>query len=242
MQCDGNVCYIATAVARYHQLNGSWPPLVVRDTQGKPMHSWRALAVASVDSAFAAKYSWAEPWDGPNNKLLHTQMPPYLSCPDSSYEDKKRGITSYYGVHDVSRKESELILPNDSTYYSQIMFVESSRVKANWLQPIDLESVQVLEALYEHPGGMVVCFGDSTAKRSGSVALPLSIAARERGRKKVVVEAGNRGREKHCHGRVCVFDDVAHDERNVRDGSGTKSDSRLVEASQGDWRNWRLSN
>jgi hypothetical protein len=51
---------------------------------GKPMHSWRVLVLPYLGAGEAAlygKYNFSEPWNGPNNSKLASQMPDVFRCP-----------------------------------------------------------------------------------------------------------------------------------------------------------------
>lgn len=64
------------AVANYHDANGRYPPPCVAGPDGRPWHSWRVLVLPYVEqSDLHEAYSFAEPWDGPNNRKLAGRMP-----------------------------------------------------------------------------------------------------------------------------------------------------------------------
>ena len=60
----------------------SFPPAYVADSNGRPMHSWRALLLPFLDEPELAKsYRWDEAWDGASNRKLWDQIPGSLSLP-----------------------------------------------------------------------------------------------------------------------------------------------------------------
>jgi hypothetical protein len=75
--CSANLAIIGIALHQYHNDYGCFPPAYIADANGKPMHSWRVLVLASADypsrSIFDA-YNFNEPWDGPNNRMLAAKM------------------------------------------------------------------------------------------------------------------------------------------------------------------------
>lgn len=48
-QCANNLKQIALALHAYHDRYGCLPPAVVRDPQGRPMHSWRVLLLPFIE-------------------------------------------------------------------------------------------------------------------------------------------------------------------------------------------------
>ena len=73
--------------------NGDWPPAVICDEKGKPMHSWRVLVLPYLDAQDTYdQYDFSEPWNGPNNSKLHDKMPSAFTCFGSGLPDQ---MTSY---------------------------------------------------------------------------------------------------------------------------------------------------
>ena len=59
------------AVANYHDFCGAFPPAVVRDEQGQPIHSWRVLLLPYPDQMqLYEEYDFQEPWKGPPIRQL----------------------------------------------------------------------------------------------------------------------------------------------------------------------------
>jgi hypothetical protein len=59
---------IGEALQKYKSVHGSLPPPVTTDNHGKPMHSWRVLALPFLKyPEYERQYLLNEPWDGPNN-------------------------------------------------------------------------------------------------------------------------------------------------------------------------------
>ncbi len=67
---------VAKALEEYRDDCGEYPPTVVRDAEGRPLHSWRALLLPYLDEPLlAAAYHFDEPWDGQHNSLLRHYQP-----------------------------------------------------------------------------------------------------------------------------------------------------------------------
>jgi len=73
---------ISQALNLYHDTYGSYPPAVIYDSNGLPMHSWRVLILPFLDEqTIYDQYKFDEPWNGPNNSMLINQMPPVFASP-----------------------------------------------------------------------------------------------------------------------------------------------------------------
>jgi hypothetical protein len=85
------------AVANYHSKYGCFPPAYLADHEGRPMHSWRVLLLPFLEqNALYNAYNFAEPWDGPNNRMLADRIGSiYLR---SGLESDQAGTTSFVAV------------------------------------------------------------------------------------------------------------------------------------------------
>jgi hypothetical protein len=100
MQCSGNLCAISLGLHNYHDHYGCFPPAIVKDADGKPMHSWRVLLLPFLSEYnLYNKYRMDEPWDGPNNRKLLGSMPSVYRCPSAGHDGKSsRECASYLAV------------------------------------------------------------------------------------------------------------------------------------------------
>ena len=77
-----NLVQISLAMETYKDLDGSYPPAAVCDPDGKPLLSWRVAILPYIDQgALFQQVKWDEPWDGPNNSKLLSQMPKQYAMP-----------------------------------------------------------------------------------------------------------------------------------------------------------------
>lgn len=74
--------FMTLSLAAYKDKYGEYPPRVVLGPQGQPWHSWRVLLLEFSDEALFQRYSFDEPWDGPNNSKLLSSMPAEYRCPN----------------------------------------------------------------------------------------------------------------------------------------------------------------
>lgn len=112
---------VAKALASYEQKHGQYPPAVVYDGQGKPMHSWRALILDELgEEKLAMAYRMDEPWDSPANLTLAGYRPwDYRTYYE---ETSKPPVTSLHLV----------------TVGSTPIVVEQEAAVCNWLEPVEL--------------------------------------------------------------------------------------------------------
>jgi hypothetical protein len=153
--CINNLKQIELAILSYESVNRSMPPAYVADANGKPMHSWRVLILPYLGyNALYAKYNLNEPWDGPNNSKLVSQIPEVYQCPS---HPKPAGASAthcqYFAVVDPTSgwpgATGRPIRQFADGTSQTIMVVEASGMGINWMEPRDLsmkEAVQLMTA------------------------------------------------------------------------------------------------
>ena len=86
-----NLKQLGLAFHNFHDVYTRFPPAVVYGPDGKRWHSWRVSVLPFVDqAALYTRYRFDEPWDGPNNKKLLSEVPevyrdPIYGNPDDNY-------------------------------------------------------------------------------------------------------------------------------------------------------------
>jgi hypothetical protein len=139
-ECSGHLCCIGTALLRYHEQYGCFPPAYIADKNGVPMHSWRVLLLEFLDPQLHSAYDFREPWDGPNNRKLADRMPNVFGCPNRRSSSPYK--TSYVVVvgpdtmfpGETPRKLADVRDPHDTT----ILVVEIADSTIHWMAPRDL--------------------------------------------------------------------------------------------------------
>jgi hypothetical protein len=144
-QCVNNLKNIAFALQNYEAGKGAFPPAYIADAQGKPMHSWRVLILPQLDrNDLYKKYRFDEPWDGPNNRLLHNEIMSIYQCPgdegiggspQTSYLAVLGDRTAWPGAKARSVAEIDSKDGADRT----ILLVETHNSGVHWMEPRDLE-------------------------------------------------------------------------------------------------------
>jgi len=161
--CTNNMKQIGLAMYSYEQKYGCFPPAFIPDKDGKPLHSWRVLVLPYLgQQALYAQYRFDEPWDGPHNRTLASQMPSVYACPT----DMPPGgsVTSYamlVGPHAIStgpkgRSSSEIKDGLSNT----IMVAEAADAGINWMEPRDLNTesmrFQINGGINGNPANMLI--------------------------------------------------------------------------------------
>ena len=144
IQCLNQMKSIGIALRNYHVTYGTYPPAYVADENGKPMHSWRVLLLPYLDrNDIYKQYRFDEPWDGPNNRQLHDQIPEIFHCQSEKHENGNR-FTNYVAVMGKSTPwsfansvSSDDIMRSDGSS-NTIHVVEMKNSGIHWMEPRDL--------------------------------------------------------------------------------------------------------
>lgn len=176
-QCLNNLHTVVIALHNYQKQYGSLPPACVKDAEGRPMHSWRALLLPFLDRQDIAEiYRFDEPWDGPNNRKLHDIQLDVFHCPE---EGGRMTDTSYFAVTGpgtIWGDDAPLDWSESESWdgVSQtIMLVEMTNAGIHWLEPRDLPLSRIAPTVNSktgrgissrHPGVAAVAFVDGRVK------------------------------------------------------------------------------
>lgn len=131
------------AVANYHDTYGRYPPAVTYDAVGQPAHSWRILVLPFLEQReLYEAYSFAEPWNGPNNSKLTTRMPSLFTFA-GTFESGKSTSTNFVAITGPATVwppgtgmiQSDIGDGSSNT----IQFAEYNGPAIHWMSPEDLE-------------------------------------------------------------------------------------------------------
>ncbi len=123
------------------------PPAYVADATGQPMHSWRVALLPFLNQMpLYQRYLQSEPWDGPNNALLHGQALWEFKCPI----EKPSGPSTQTSFLAVTGPGTIWDLPQPATLVSigdgtsnTILLVEVHGSGVPWIEPRDLHVAQM---------------------------------------------------------------------------------------------------
>ena len=167
----------------YHNEHDSFPPAFVPGPDGQPAHSWRVLVLPYLDQqALYDRYSFDEPWNGPNNVLLQDFMPDVYRCPtflwdaelDSLQHQHLSRLANYVVVVSPDALFSGLHAPTataipDGTG-NTVAVAEVRRHAVHWMSPVDITPHQLLtdvrcvmgDRLFDRAGHLHVGFADGS--------------------------------------------------------------------------------
>jgi hypothetical protein len=107
------------------------------------MHSWRVLILPYLEQgALYNAYNFNEPWNGPNNSKLASQMPRCFRCPSDARMPEH--MTSYFCVMGPGRLKYNTPLKLGDVEECTILLVESKTARVNWLEPRDFAIDEVV--------------------------------------------------------------------------------------------------
>ncbi|TVS19869.1 MAG: DUF1559 domain-containing protein [Planctomycetaceae bacterium] len=132
---------------------GQFPPAFVPDQDGRPIHSWRVLILPFIEQqGLYQQYEFAEPWDGPNNRRLLSQIPSLYRCPSDVRTG--RGVsewTSYVAVVDTRAAwpgpTSAKLSGFPAGAAMTILVLEDQSQEIPWMEPRDLTLEQAVSVL-----------------------------------------------------------------------------------------------
>ena len=160
-ECSNNLKQIAYSLHSYHDVHGVLPPAYIPDKNGKPMHSWRVLILPFMEEkGLYDSYDFDEPWDGPNNRKLASQVPYVYQCPSHLSSSRKGAVAaSYFAVigpqtvwPGATTRRIKDIAEADGT--SQTLLVMEAHIPDTvWTEPRDLSFDEALNSLYSTNSG-----------------------------------------------------------------------------------------
>ena len=139
------------------------------------MHSWRVLLLPYMEeSRLYEKYRFDEPWDGPNNRKLASEMPPLFRCPSHHDHDGQEFFTTYVAVvspNGVFRGSKATRLDDISDGSGEtILIADVNQGAVHWMSPVDISPDELIEEVAKtgedtnHPAGVVTVFADTSRR------------------------------------------------------------------------------
>jgi hypothetical protein len=190
MRCQHRLKQLGLSLWNYYEKHGSFPPAYVRGPDGKPWHSWRVLILPFTgEKALYDAYDFNEPWDGPNNRKLASEMPDLYLCRSGS-DAASPNTTSYFAVVGPKAAWPGPIRAKRNDFADRlgqtILLVEIAGSDVNWLEPKDVSFDELatgmgkrgekgFSALHRYDGGFFHhdVYGTNVAMADGAVyALP----------------------------------------------------------------------
>jgi hypothetical protein len=141
---------IGLALESYHQANDCYPPAYLLDKDGKPAHSWRVLLLPYLEyEDLYQRYDFEEPWNGPHNRLLASEIPLEYCSPlitpeeyDSPFEDTQNASTPYLAIvgPETAWPGAKPLKTEDIQHRGDtvIRLIEAANSNVNWMEPRDI--------------------------------------------------------------------------------------------------------
>ncbi len=179
--CINNLKQIGVGLLNYHDVYECFPPAVARDSNGKPMHSWRTAITPFLDSStFYMQYDQGQPWNSPKNlaclAACNGSYESVYRCPESAAPFGS-GFTNYVmvvGPQTASPPVGAMKVDDISDGPSHtVMIVEIADSDIHWAEPRDLEfdrmSFKINDASQpsissHHIGGAMVMTADGAVR------------------------------------------------------------------------------
>lgn len=169
MQCRYHLTAIGLALHNYHEQYGAFPPAVVRDADGTPLHSWRTLILPFLEQrALYNSIDLTKPWNHPaHQKARETTIPEYR-CPSAPLESAKDHTTylalsgEQFAFHPTLGRGLKEI--TDGTPNTLLVVEVTADRAIPWMQPQDLDTDSLLAnavaSNQNHMGGFQAVFCD----------------------------------------------------------------------------------
>jgi hypothetical protein len=145
MACEQQLHKLSVALQNYADEHNVYPPAIIRDAKGNPLHSWRVLILPHLgteEEKLHKEYRYDEPWDGPHNRELANRMPTVFRCPEdpgaldyqTSYVGIVDGATGDFAAYPTSGSTAPPKKPPMTAY----LVVEMANSGINWMEPKDV--------------------------------------------------------------------------------------------------------
>ena len=172
--CMNNLNQIARALNAYAAKYGTYPPPIVYDATGKPMHSWRVLILEQLgEAALHAQYNFDQPWDSQDNINLLGQRCPRVYISPAISGSRSLAEANYFLVTGPGTlfPASGPLGPQDirDVPANTLLVVESDNTMIEWTKPVDIDFAKLNSRIGAtgantiggtHPGGATVVFAD----------------------------------------------------------------------------------
>jgi hypothetical protein len=141
--CRSRLKALALAIQNYHQEFGQLPPVVVRDSGGSPMHSWRVLVLPYLGwDEFYRQYDFSQPWNSAHNMSLarsHPEVAESFHCPcDVDAATHSASYFAIMGSETVWRNGGVLPHEEFDLRLPRILLVEVGHSGVHWMEPRDI--------------------------------------------------------------------------------------------------------
>jgi hypothetical protein len=178
-----NLKQMTLAMHDYDAANGTFPPAAVCNPTGKHLLSWRVAILPYIEQeALYDQFKLDEPWDGPNNSKLISQMPKVYALPNDA--TAQPGYT-YYRVFVGKGAAFDWCkgakMPDDfKDGLANTILIAEAATAVPWTKPdeLDFDPDGSLPALGGHfSGGATVGMADGAVRQIPKTVSPQTLKA-----------------------------------------------------------------
>lgn len=138
VDCRATLHAIGVALHRYHETYGTFPPAVVTDQNGKPMHSWRVLVLEAYHPELFRAYDWSQPWNSPKNAVIADKCNLYR-CRAAGGKSEWTSYVAIVGPRTLFPGSQTAKLSDVQRNTAEVICVVEVQSDIHWMEPRDLE-------------------------------------------------------------------------------------------------------
>jgi prepilin-type processing-associated H-X9-DG protein len=187
-RCTNNLKQLGLGLHNYHDIHKHFPPVMIRDEEGKPLYSWIVAILPNMEyDPIYEKIDHSEPWDGPHNsQVLGGLRIEEFFCPLAPRKpnDCSTNYLAVVGPGTLWRSEGTVSLNDLANKTSlTVAVIESVDTQVHWAEPFALTVDEALERMQTgkgtrissvHPRIVNVLFADGSV-HGLSIKMPISI-------------------------------------------------------------------
>lgn len=170
-QCKNNLKQIGLALHNYADVHGCFPPAVVADATGKPLHSWRTLLLPYLDQQkIYGSIDLSKAWDDPVNSEAFEQTPFCYRCPSADFPDNHTSYVAVAGRNGFldPRRGRRIEEITDGTSNTVAVVEVSQNQSVHWMSPEDSGVDVLLHTVRDtetwHEGGFQGLMADGAVR------------------------------------------------------------------------------
>jgi hypothetical protein len=172
-QCQNYLRQIAVALKMYEDHHRMLPPAYTTDSNGKPLHSWRALIIPYMEiGGLHDSIDPAKSWDDPANCGPLQTCLPMFQCPSVPFEhnDNRTNYLAVVTPRSCIRATQPRNLADLSGASKKLLVIDVDIDHAvPWMAPVDADEELVLgiggpKAKSPHPSIMQAAFLDGSVQ------------------------------------------------------------------------------
>lgn len=170
--CD-QLAWMRLVLRKYEHQHGTLPPLCLRNNQGKPIHSWRALILPDLEIESLKRLDLSQPWNSDYNRKIieNTPLQEWSEFARDMPSEQSPAFTHLFALLGAdSIWDATTGLPKGTTrdHPNAILLISVQQSKIEPLQPGDITEDEVRKMVED---GQEVLFIRARAGGSGVVKI-----------------------------------------------------------------------